>query len=316
MGFELAIRAIGVAAIVAPVFALAGTGSAPSTWIGAGLLAVALASLTALCPLRRRPSQLVELDEAIDELEAELERVGATWSETVRRAETAGRFREEFVSAVRHELKTPLNAILGFADILLQEVDGPITERQREDLDAIRSAGEYLQELVEAVLAEWRPRKGTPLPIGRVELSPLLDGVANILRGQLRGRPIAIRVEVPEGLRGPLADARRVRQVLINLGTNALRATERGAVTFGASDEGEDVRLTVTDTGSGIDPDALPTLFSRFTQAGDEPSREGGSGLGLALAREMVEWHGGRIEVETKVGEGTRVSVLLPRGVR
>lgn len=316
MGFELAIRAVGVAAIVAPVLALAGGGATPSMWIGAGLYAAALAALTAACPLRRRPSQLVELDEAIDGLEAELERVGAQWSETVNRAETAGRFREEFVSAVRHELKTPLNAILGFADVLLEEVDGPLTERQREDVEAIRSAGEYLQELVEAVLAEWRPRKGTPLPIGWVDLRGLLEGVASILRGQLRGRPIEIRVEVPPDLRGPLADERRLRQVLINLGTNALRATARGTVTFSASDAGDHVRLTVADTGSGIDLDALPTLFSRFTQSGSERSREGGSGLGLALAREMVEWHAGWVEVETKADEGTRFSVVLPRGVR
>jgi len=313
VGIELAIRVIGVAAIVAPVLALAGSGVDTASWIGAGLLGAALA---ALCPLRRPPSQLVELDEAIDALEAQLELVGAQWSETVTRAETAGRFREEFVSAVRHELKTPLNAILGFADILLQEVDGPLTERQREDLEAIRSAGEHLQELVEAVLAEWRPRKGTPLPIGWVDLPTLLDGVAGILRGQILGRPITIRVDLPDGLRGPLADERRLRQVLINLGTNALRATERGHVTFGASDAGEHVRLTVTDSGSGIDPDALPSLFSRFTQAGPEHGREGGSGLGLALAREMVEWHGGWVEVETKPGEGTRMSVLIPRGAR
>jgi signal transduction histidine kinase len=225
----------------------------------------------------------------------------------------AGRFREEFVAAVRHELKTPLNAILGFADLLLQEVDGPLTAQQHEDVDAIRSAGIYLRELVEAVLAEWRPRRDTPLPMSIIDVRKLLEHVARILEGQARGRPVELRVELPEPVRGPLADERRLAQVLINLGTNALRATAQGQVTFSASDEGEYINLSVRDTGEGIDPAALATIFQRFERGSD---RTDGSGLGLTIAREMVEWHGGYIEIETKRGEGTVFSVMIPKELR
>ena len=102
-------------------------------------------------------------------------------------------------------------------------------------------------------------------------------------------------------------------QVLINLGTNALRATAQGQVTFSASDEGEYINLSVRDTGEGIDPAALATIFQRFERGSD---RTDGSGLGLTIAREMVEWHGGYIEIETKRGEGTVFSVMIPKELR
>jgi two-component system sensor histidine kinase/response regulator len=228
------------------------------------------------------------------------------------RAETAGRFREEFVAAVRHELNTPLNAILGFTEVLLQEVDGPLTPQQREDVEAIRSAGAYLQELVEAVLAEWAPDRNTPMPVMPVDLPVLAREVARLLEGQVPDDRVALRVEVVGDPPKPAADARRIRQVLINLGTNAIRATSRGSVTFEVAPHEEGVRLTVRDTGAGIPPERIPHLFEEFEQVGDAQANRGGSGLGLALTRDLVEWHGGRIEVASEPGAGSAFHVLLP----
>ncbi len=312
MPVELTARLVALLAIALPLVAIGVDATAVAVL---GALAALLALATALAPLRHPASRVRELDEALDRVERDIAAAGEEWAAHVTRAETAGRFREEFVASVRHELRTPLNAILGFADVLLEEVDGPLDPRQREDVAAIRDAGSYLSELVQAALSEWSPRHGTPLPIAYVDLAPLLAQVARILEGQLAGRPIAIRVDVQKDLRGPIADERRLRQILVNLGTNALRATERGEVIFRAREDGDDVRITVVDTGVGIEPDALPTLFAPFTQAGSARSRDGGAGLGLSIVREMVEWHGGTIEIESQRGVGTSISVLLRRSM-
>lgn len=228
------------------------------------------------------------------------------------RAETAGRFREEFVAAVRHELNTPLNAILGFTDLLLQDVDGPLTPQQREDVQAIRSAGAYLRELVQAVLAEWAPDRTTPLPVMPVDLVAVAKEVARLLEGQVLDAELELRVQAVGEPVKPVADARRIRQLLINLGTNAIRATSRGSVTFEVAPHEEGVRLTVRDTGTGIPKERIPRLFVEFEQGDDPVQHRGGTGLGLALTRDLVEWHGGRIEVESELGKGSAFHVILP----
>lgn len=225
------------------------------------------------------------------------------------RAAEAERFREEFVAAVSHELKTPLNAILGFTQVMLDELDGPLTPQQREDVVAIRQAGLYLSELVEGLLEEWAPRREVADPLPSVELEPVLQDVARLLEGQTMDAEVAIHVVVAPDVPSPRADARRLRQVLVNLGTNALRATRRGSVTLEAAPHRDGVRITVRDTGTGIDPELVPRLFDEFVQGSRQST---GSGFGLALSRDLVEWHGGRIEVETERGVGTAFHVFLP----
>lgn len=250
---------------------------------------------------------------SLAELDARIEAAARARLEMRTRAETAGRFREEFVAAVRHELKTPLNAILGFTQVLLDEIDGPLTPQQREDVVAIRQAGLYLSELVETVLAEWEPARATPMPLAPVDLAALVREVARLLEGQAAAKEdVRVVVELDPALPRPLGDARRLRQVLINLGTNALRATSRGTVTIGAAPDPEGVRIVVRDTGRGIPADALPYMFEEFSQVGPASSHAGGSGLGLALARDLVHWHDGRIEVDSTPGKGSTFTVVLP----
>lgn len=248
----------------------------------------------------------------LQELDTRYERAKEERLQMRLRAEAAGRFREEFVAAVRHELNTPLNVILGFSDVLLQEVDGPLTPQQREDVEAIRSAGSYLQELVEAVLDEWAPDRGAPLPVMPVDLPVLAREVARLLEGQVPDKRLALGVEVTGEPIQPVADARRIRQIMINLGTNAIRATSRGRVTFEIAPHPDGVRLTVRDTGAGIPNERIPHLFEEFEQGGDPKANRGGTGLGLALTRDLVEWHEGRIEVESTPGVGTAFHVILP----
>jgi two-component system sensor histidine kinase/response regulator len=286
-------------------------------WVASGsTAALALAALAAFaCAawwLIEPRSATDEAEEALSQLDAQIDAAAGTRLAMRMRAETAGRFREEFVAAVRHELNTPLNAILGFTEVLLQEVDGPLTAAQEEDVGAIRSAGLYLRELVEAVLAEWVPDREMPVPLERVSMHDMLSGVVRLLRGQLGERQVTLEFEVAPDTPSPLADPRRLRQVLINFGTNALRATSLGSVRFEAAPHPDGLCISVRDTGTGIAPEDIPELFTEFAQAGPEERRRGGTGLGLALSRDMIEWHGGRIEVESTLGEGTVFHVLLP----
>jgi signal transduction histidine kinase len=274
---------------------------------GLGVLALLAGAIAALGH-RRATSEVVPV--ALEELELRITEAAHERSQMQSRAQTAGRFREEFVAAVRHELKTPLNAILGFTQVLLDDLDGPLTPQQHEDVTAIRQAGLYLSELVEAVLEEWAPARDAPLSLAPMDLEHILRDVARLLEGQTTGKDVTVRVEIAPDVPRPHGDARRIRQVMINLGTNGLRATARGSVTLAAKADPEGVRITVRDTGTGIAPDVLPRLFEEFAQSAS--SRPGGTGLGLALSRDLVEWHGGRIEVETQPNQGTAFHVILP----
>ncbi len=282
----------------------------PAGWLTLAALAIS-APLLALVGARPAPTR--EIAAGRRRLEERVEAAARQRRDMRMRAETAGRFREEFVAAVRHELKTPLNAILGFTQVLLDEIDGPLTPQQREDVTAIRQAGQHLSELVEAVLAEWAPEREAHSPLEPVDLGTIAREVGRLLEGQAAAKPgVRIVVEVDPEAPRPRGDARRLRQVLLNLGTNALRATSRGSVTIGVAPDPEGVRVTVRDTGTGIPPEMIPRLFEEFSQGGAASSQVGGSGLGLALTRDLVEWHDGRIEVSSTPGAGSTFSVVLP----
>ncbi len=280
---------------------------------GAGLVLV-VAAVAAGLALTARPSRLDPSDEVTARLARIEDEIVAAREERYRmrmRAETAGRFREEFVAAVRHELRTPLNAILGFAGVLLQEVDGELAPTQREDVEQIRAAGEYLEELVDAVLSEWHPDRQTPLPARPIDAAAIFERVTRILEGQRRRPEVSLRWHVAEDFVAPRADPRRLVQVLMNLGTNALRATESGSIRFEARNDGDEAVLAVIDTGRGIAADRLDAIFEAFEQG--ESAGSAGAGLGLAIARELVEWHDGRIEVSSEPGRGSTFAVHLPR---
>src|SRR5690606_31280715 len=160
----------------------------------------------------------------------------------------------------------------------------------------IRAAGLYLEELVAAVLDEWEPERDDSLGLREVDLAEVVRDVARLLAGQVADKPVRLETRVAEGLPPLYADPRRLRQILINLGTNAIRATSRGAVTIEvASVPNDGVRMTVRDTGRGVAPADVERLFGEFEQLGPVESRSGGTGLGLALTKEMVEWHGGHV---------------------
>jgi signal transduction histidine kinase len=237
-------------------------------------------------------------------------------------AQDADRFKTEFLNTVSHELRTPLNAMLGFTEVLLAELEGPLTDGQREDLRMIRASGEHLLALFNNVIEVSALASGRmKLHLEPVNVAELLEGVADLLEGQRHGRPVRILVHAEEGLPGLYADATRLRQIVLNLGTNALKFTEAGELVLGAERRqllsGElGVAITVRDSGIGIAKQDLPRLFEEFTELSARDKNRPGSGLGLSIVQKLTHLHGGTVEVQSRVGVGSKFTVVLPLRAR
>lgn len=231
-------------------------------------------------------------------------------------AESAQHDTDEIFAAIRHELRTPLNAIQGFVHVLLSEIDGPLTPAQREDVEAMRQAGFYLKELVDEVLD---PSRLTPTStrLERVDVGEIVRDVARLLEAQRGRKPIDVEIDVSPDLPRMHADPRCLRQILLNLGTNAIKFTRAGRVRLVARATHDAVRIAVEDTGAGIAAQDLARMFRPFERSQNVPEVAEGWGLGLAIAREMAERHAGRIEVRSGVGLGSTFTLVLPlRAVR
>jgi signal transduction histidine kinase len=259
-------------------------------------------------------------------------------------AERASRAKSEFLSAMSHELRTPLNAILGFAQLLQIDRTHPLPERQRGHVQHILRAGEHLLHLINDVLDMARVEAGKQrFHVEAVDLGPLLDETLALMRPLAQERSIRLdRGAAPASPPQVAADRTRLRQVLLNLLSNAVKYNrEGGAVRLqveevaqaddvgpaadlagvagdgavGDAGPGEAlgwVRVGVTDTGHGLDAEKRARLFQAFDRLGAEEGPVPGVGIGLALARRMVELMGGRIEVESEPGHGSTFWVHLP----
>jgi signal transduction histidine kinase len=231
----------------------------------------------------------------------------------LRQAAEGARERSAFLAGLSHELRTPLNAILGFTHVLETEVDGPLDVEARESLGVIKTSGEHLKTLIDDVLDLSALETGQ-LRLNRraLDVRELAEEVVREARATVRDKPVGLAVTGQAGLFAH-ADARRIRQVLTNLISNAIKATTQGWVTVHIEDRSGMVALVVQDTGAGISPEEREAIFEAYRQAGDVRSRRGGTGLGLSIAQRLVGMHGGQIEVESQLGRGSRFTVLLPR---
>jgi signal transduction histidine kinase len=221
------------------------------------------------------------------------------------------RERSDFLAALSHELRTPLNVILGFADVLLSEVDGPLSPEARENLTVVRQSGSHLRSLINDILDL------SALETGRLNLqlrkTNLWSIAADVVREcRLSAESKDIDIELHGGPLEAIADQLRVRQVLGNLVSNAIKFTNKGGVDVTVSRIDDHAALSVADTGPGIATEEQTAVFEEYRQSGDWQSRGAGTGLGLAITRRLVRMHGGRIELESRLGEGSRFTVLLP----
>jgi signal transduction histidine kinase len=228
------------------------------------------------------------------------------------------RLKSAFLANMSHELRTPLNSILGFTDVILEELDGPLTENMDNDLRLIQKNGRHLLHLINDVLDMAK------IESGRMNLNPevfnlneLLQEVTSITSTLASERNIALFIADDSDRAVEIyADSTRVRQVMINLVNNAIKFTANGKISLRVFRmDSSRIRVWVKDTGLGIPPDHLESIFQEFTQVDSSATRKaGGTGLGLPISRRLIEMHGGRLWAESTgiAGEGSTFYVELP----
>lgn len=250
------------------------------------------------------------LDQARSEAvqrEAALRRAESDVRAALNRAELAVEQRSRLIADVSHEVRTPVNVILGYADMLLDEATGP--EGRADLVQRIREYGLSLDALVTQLLDLSRLQAGRcSVSYENVDLEPLMDEVAGGARLLVRDKPI--RVETACNGRSIETDGLRLRQILSNLVTNAARATEHGVISIRAQCHDDRCRFTVADTGRGIPKERQELIFAPFEQL--EVGAAGGIGLGLAIVRQLAEALGGDVTVHSTPGRGAAFSVDLP----
>ncbi len=254
------------------------------------------------------------LEEMVAQRTRELQERSEQLEVALRRATEADRLKSEFLANMSHELRTPLNSIIGFSRVILNGIDGPLTELQRTDLTAIHNSGVHLLQLINDILDLSKIEAGhMELQKEPVDLAPVVRGVLDTCRPLVEGKPLNLVEQIPPDLPPAYADPIRVRQIILNLVSNAIKYTDRGAITVSARRQDGEIVISVRDTGIGIAPQDLPRVFEPFRQVGKALERRAaGTGLGLTISRRFVEMHGGRIWVESEPGQGSTFSFTLP----
>ncbi len=230
------------------------------------------------------------------------------------------RLKNDFLANMSHELRTPLNSIIGFSKVILKGIDGPLTEMQEQDLSTIYNSGIHLLNLINDILDQAKIAAGKmDLHFDYFDLKTCIDAVRSIGIGLVKDKPISLHVEIGPGLPRAFGDELRTRQVLLNLVSNAAKFTSEGSITIRAyqtrdADTGAPmVRTDVIDTGIGIAEGDIPLLFEAFRQVDSSLTRTvGGTGLGLPIARSLIEMMGGSMQVESAPNAGSTFSIILP----
>jgi signal transduction histidine kinase len=231
-----------------------------------------------------------------------------------RQLETASRHKSEFLANMSHELRTPLNAIIGFSEVLAEKLFGEINDKQAEYLGDILESGQHLLSLINDILDLSKIEAGRmELELADFNLPGAIENTLTLVRERAHRRGIALERAVDERLATIRADERKVKQVLLNLLSNALKFTQEGGRIHVRADMHDGMaEISVTDTGVGIAPEDLEVVFEEFRQVGTAAKKVEGTGLGLAISRKFIELHGGRIWVKSRVGTGSTFAFTLP----
>ncbi len=229
-------------------------------------------------------------------------------NEELARANTA---KDTFLASMSHELRTPLNAIIGFTGTMLMRLPGPLNTEQERQLRTVQSSGRHLLSLINDLLDLAKIESGkVELRVDDVNAVAVLQEVAALQRPAAETKRLSLTVVVPAEPVAMLTDVRSLRQILLNLASNAVKFTDQGNITLELRESVEAIEFRVTDTGCGIAPKDWGKLFQAFSQVG-EP-REG-TGLGLLLSRRLAELLGGTVTMQSREGEGSTFCLTLPR---
>ncbi|HTS22787.1 MAG TPA: GAF domain-containing protein [Casimicrobiaceae bacterium] len=233
-----------------------------------------------------------------------------------RELETASRHKSEFLANMSHELRTPLNAIIGFSEVLSERMFGEINDKQAEYLSDILESGRHLLSLINDILDLSKIEAGRmELEAADFDLPAAIENALILVRERAQRRAIGLGRTIDERVGKIHGDERKVKQVLLNLLSNALKFTpEGGRVEVRAAVRDGVAEVSVADTGVGIAPQDRDAVFEEFRQVGTAEKKVEGTGLGLAISRKFIELHGGRIWVESEIGKGSTFTFTLPRG--
>jgi signal transduction histidine kinase len=264
-----------------------------------------------------------QLKQASDELERKIQAATADiahQNELLRRQaielEQASQLKSQFLANMSHEFRTPLNAMLGYTSMLLQGVAGPLEPPAKRQLGRIESNGRHLLTIINEILDISRIEAGRmPLQISTFRIPDLVGEVKAELEPIIMRSKLAVTLDISKDLRPIASDRQKVKQILLNLLSNALKFTHEGSVTIGARRHPQDrtLMLSVCDTGIGIAPPDQLRIFEDFRQLDNSPTRAyGGTGLGLSICRRLAQMLGGRISVQSRVGSGSTFTLTLP----
>lgn len=223
--------------------------------------------------------------------------------------------RSAFLAALSHELRTPLNVILGFTDVLLDEIDGPLSEEARENLTIVRTSGEHLRSLIDDILALSALESGQfRLSREQLDIASVARDVVLEARVTAEQKGLKVTLDHPEdtALTIAYADRRRMRQILQNVVSNAVKFTTSGEISVRVYREGDTVVAAVADTGPGIAQEQLEAIFEEFRQVDTKQTRRTGTGLGLSITRRLVQMHGGSVRVRSELGKGSTFLIRIP----
>jgi two-component system sensor histidine kinase BarA len=253
--------------------------------------------------------------EAVTESYRELTEKNRQLEDSFARLKELDRLKSNFLATMSHELRTPLTSVIGYSEMMLEGLGGPLTAEQREYLGIIMEKGENLLQLITSILDISKIEAGrVRLVLSEVDVGTVMrDAVATVLP-LARKKGLKVACEPPKVARIQ-ADRDKVRQCLVNLCSNAVKFTPAGGqITVSAeAAAGARVAIHVTDSGIGIAEEHLERVFDVFYQVDGSSTREyGGAGLGLAIVRSFVEAHGGEVRVRSRPGEGSVFSVVLP----
>jgi signal transduction histidine kinase len=235
-------------------------------------------------------------------------------AKTVEDLEIASQHKSQFVANMSHELRTPLAAILGYAELMEEGFYDPLGQKSLDALARIRSNGKHLLGLINTVLDIAKIESGQfTLNMTEYDIQSIVETVRSATESLAQNKKLTLKTEVAKPLPIGLGDEQRLTQVLLNLVGNAIKFTDTGEVRVTAKAADGRFSVSVVDTGPGIPADQLTRIFEQFHQVDNSNTKaKGGTGLGLAIAKQIVEMHGGRIWVESTLGQGSIFQMELP----
>jgi PAS domain S-box-containing protein len=255
-----------------------------------------------------------QLEDRIQAATADLAEQNTRLQWQSRELEKANRLKSEFLASMSHELRTPINALIGYASLMLDRIYGDLTPRQEEGLKRIQGAAQHLLALINDILDLAKIEAGRmPLHLDDVTLGDIMTEIAQQIEPMVKKKALTLNIEMPSRDLVLHTDRTKVKQILLNLLSNSVKFTQHGGIWVTISRDEEDLRFDVRDTGIGIRPTDIDSIWEDFRQVDQSRTREfGGTGLGLSITRKLVDALGGHVFAESVFGKGSTFTVVLP----